>query len=194
LTREIDLRDVDQATLRFDAWYDIERDWDYAYVAASTNAGATWLTLPGQHTTADNPTGASYGHGYTGTSGGWVSEEIDLSDFAGRQVLIRFEYVTDDSANQVGFAVDNIALHRGETAEAVPLDDGWQAEGFRIVSGPLMQRFIVQLIDGTGAVTAFEPGPGNTVEVSLSGPATVVIAAITRGTAEAASYSWSLSP
>ena len=194
LTREIDLRGVDQATLRFDAWYDIERDWDYAYVAASTDSGTTWVTLPGQHTTADNPTGASYGHGYTGTSGGWVSEEIDLSEFAGRQVLIRFEYVTDDSANQVGFAVDNIALHRGDTAEAVPLDGGWLTEGFSIVDGPLQQRFIVQLIDGAGTVTTFEPGPGNTVEIGLSGPATVVIAAITRGTAEAASYSWSLSP
>lgn len=194
LTRQIDLRGIDEATLRFDAWYDIERDWDYAYVAASTDDGATWLTLPGQHTTADNPTGASFGHGYTGSSGGWITEEVDLSEFAGRQVLIRFEYVTDDSANQVGFAVDNIALHRGGVADAVPLDSDWQAEGFRIVDGPLQQRFIVQLIDGAGAVTAFEPGTDNVVEISLSGPATIVIAAITRGTAEPAPYSWSLSP
>ncbi|MCI0831652.1 MAG: immune inhibitor A [Chloroflexi bacterium] len=194
LTREIDLRDIDDASLRFDAWYEIERDWDYAYVAASTDDGATWLTLPGQRTTADNPTGASFGHGYTGTSGGWIREEIDLSEFAGQRILIRFEYVTDDSANQVGFAVDNMALDRGGFTEAVRLDSGWQAAGFRIVDGPLQQRFIVQLIDEAGAVTAVEAGADNVVEINLSGPSTVVIAAITRGTTEAASYSWSLSP
>ena len=189
LTREIDLRDIDDASLRFDAWYEIERDWDYAYVAASTDDGATWLTLPGQRTTADNPTGASFGHGYTGTSGGWIREEIDLSEFAGQRILIRFESVTDDSANQVGFAVDNIALDRGGFTEAVRLDSGWQAAGFRIVDGPLQQRFIVQLIDEAGAVTAVEAGADNVVEINLSGPSTVVIAAITRGTTEAASYS-----
>ena len=102
--------------------------------------------------------------------------------------------MTDDSANQVGFAVDNMALDRGGFTEAVRLDSGWQAAGFRIVDGPLQQRFIVQLIDEAGAVTAVEAGADNVVEINLSGPPTVVIAAITRGTTEAASYSWSLSP
>ena len=110
LTREIDLRGVGEATLRFDAWYDIESGWDYAYVVASVDGGATWRTLPGTHTTADDPTGASFGHGYTGASDGWLAEEIDRAEFTGRQVLIRFEYVTDDSANRTGFAVDNIEV------------------------------------------------------------------------------------
>jgi len=194
LTRQIDLRDVDEATLRFDAWYDIERGWDYAYVAASTDDGATWRTLPGQHTTADNPTGASFGHSYTGASGGWIKEEIDLSEFAGRQVLIRFEYVTDDSANQTGFVVDNIEVQKSSFVDAAEPDGGWQTEGFRIVDGPLQQRFIVQFIDGDGEVASVRPGSDNVVEIELSGPTTIVIAAITRGTAEPASYSWSLSP
>ncbi|MCH7485329.1 MAG: immune inhibitor A, partial [Chloroflexi bacterium] len=194
LTRQVDLRDVNQATLRFDTWYAIERGWDYAYVAASTDDGATWRTLPGQRTTADNPTGASFGHGYTGTSGGWITEEIDLSDFAGRQVLIRFEYVTDDSTNQTGFAVDNIELQKSDFVDAARLDGGWQAEGFRIVDEPLQQRFIVQFIDSDGEVASVRPGSDNVVEVELSGPTTVVIAAITRVTTEPASYSWSLSP
>jgi len=194
LTRLIDLREVDEAILRFDAWYDIERDWDYAYVAASTDDGATWITLPGKHTTSDNPTGASFGHGYTGTIGGWISDEVDLSGFAGRQVLIRFEYVTDDSANQTGFAVDNIAVPEIGLEDGAETATGWQAEGFRRITGPLQQRFIVQFIDGDGEVTVVRPGPDNVVEVELTGPTTIVIAAITRGTAELALYAWSLSP
>ncbi len=192
LTREIDLRDSREATLRFDTWYEIERGWDYAYVAASTDDGATWQALPGQHTSADNPVGASYGAGYTGASGGWVTDEIDLSEFAGQQALIRFEYVTDDSANEAGFAADNIVLRTD--AGTTVLDGGWQAEGFRAVERPLTQRFVVQTIDSAGGVASVPLAQGNVAEIRLDAPATVVIAAITRGTAEPASYSWSLSP
>ncbi|RLC55620.1 MAG: hypothetical protein DRI30_07270, partial [Chloroflexi bacterium] len=194
MTRLIDLRDTSEATLTFDAWYDIERDWDYAYVAASTDDGATWTTLPGKHTTEDNPTAASFGHGYTGESGGWISDEVDLSEFSGRQVLVRFEYVTDDSVSQTGFAVDNVTVPEIGLEDAAESDSGWQAEGFRIVDGPLQQRFVIQFIDDEGEVTSVWPGPDNVVEVELSGPTTIVIAAITRGTTELALYDWSLSP
>src|SRR5205085_178099 len=52
LTREVDLSGVARATLRFSAWYDLERDFDYTYVAASTDGGLSWVTLPGQNTSA----------------------------------------------------------------------------------------------------------------------------------------------
>lgn len=196
LTRQIDLRDVDEATLRFDAWYDIERGWDYAYVAASTDDGATWRTLPGQHTTADNPTGASFGHGYTGASSGWITEEIDLSEFAGRKVLIRFEYVTDDSANEVGFAVDNIAVPEIGLEDGAETAAGWQAEGFRRVTSPLKQEWLVQAIYGDGEVYAIDVGEDGSGGLLFddSRETVIVIAAITRGTTEPASYAWSLSP
>ena len=35
-------------------------------------------------------------------------------------------------------------------------------------------------------------GPGNRVEVALDGPATIVVAAVSEGTTEAATYRWSL--
>ncbi len=191
LTREIDLTDASEATFRFDAWYEIERGWDYAYVAASTDNGATWTTLPGQHTSTADPVGASYGAGYTGASGGWITDEIDLSEFTGRRILIRFEYVTDDSANETGFAADNIELRTD--AGTTVLNGGWLAEGFRAVEGPLPQRFVVQTIDGAGGVASVPLAQGNVAEIRLDVSATVVVAAITRGTAEPTSYSWSLS-
>ena len=40
----------------------------------------------------------------------WVSEQIDLSPFAGKQILLRFEYVTDGALNKPGFLLDNIAI------------------------------------------------------------------------------------
>jgi hypothetical protein len=41
-------------------------------------------------------------------------------------------------------------------------------------------------------VRRLEPGPGNRLEVALGGPATIIVAAVTEGTTEAATYRWSL--
>ncbi|UCC64924.1 MAG: immune inhibitor A, partial [Anaerolineae bacterium] len=153
LTRAFDLSGLTTATLQAWLWYDIEADWDYAYVAISDDGGETWHLLPGQHTTISNPQGNSLGHAYTGISGGgedpeWVLEEIDLSAYAGREVLLRFEYITDDAVNRVGFCVDDVAIPElGYAHDAERGDDGWDGEGFVRTDNILPQRFIVQLIE-----------------------------------------------
>ena len=35
-----------QAIFSFDAYWDIEEDWDYGFFEVSTDGGATWTTLP----------------------------------------------------------------------------------------------------------------------------------------------------
>ena len=194
LTREIDLTDVEAATLRYDAWYEIEEGWDYAYVAASTDDGATWTALPGQHTTTDDPVGNSYGPAYTGFSDFWVSEEIDLSAYAGSEVLIRFEYITDDSAYLTGFAVDNIEVPETGFADSADDAEGWDAEGFRTVDGPLRQAFRILLIGDDGSVTTPGLDSSNAFGFTAAAPVTVAVIATTRGTTELARYSWTLSP
>jgi hypothetical protein len=152
LTRTVDLRGVDRATLEFSAWYDIERDYDYAYVMVSTDGGTTWATLPGQHTTTSDPNGANYGHGYTGRSGGgreavWVRERIDLSPYAGREILLRFALVTDDAYNAPGFAFDDLSIPEIGLADDAEQDDrNWISEGF-VRGAPLVpQRIIARLV------------------------------------------------
>ena len=103
LTCQVDLRPVSAATLTFSTWYETEAAWDYAYVAASSDGGQTWRTLPGQHTTDFDPVALAYGPGYTGDSGQWLQERVDLTPLAGQEILIRFEYITDDSTNLGGF-------------------------------------------------------------------------------------------
>ena len=39
LEREFDLSGVESATLEFWMWYEIEEDWDYAFVSVSTDDG-----------------------------------------------------------------------------------------------------------------------------------------------------------
>jgi hypothetical protein len=131
LTREVDLSEVSEVTLRFAAWYSTERDYDYAGVAVSTDGGCSWRTLPGKHTTDSNPLGQNLGHGFTGKSDDWVDEEMDLSAFAGQKVLLRFFYVTDQSYHASGFAVDDVSIPQiGFFDDAEGDDAAWRAEGF----------------------------------------------------------------
>jgi bacillopeptidase F (M6 metalloprotease family) len=79
--------------------FDLEKDYDYLYVTVSED-GQSWKILKTPSGTDKNPSGNSYGWGYTGLSGSgksaeWVQESVDLSEFAGKKVQLRFEYVTD---------------------------------------------------------------------------------------------------
>ncbi len=159
LTRAFDLSDVSEATLEFWAWYDIEKDWDYAYVEISTDGGETWEILTTPSGTPTNPNGNSFGWAYTGKSGGggaaeWIQERIDISPYAGQEVLIRFEYITDDAVNRPGFVVDDIAIPEidyfsdleEDDGLALSLSNGWDPAGFIRHANVLPQRWLVQMV------------------------------------------------
>jgi immune inhibitor A len=150
LTRRFDLGDVSQATLRFWTWYDIEAGWDYGYVMVSNDDGATWSILRGDLSTDANPHGNSYGWSYTGLSGEgpvWVEESISLDDFAGQQILVRFEYITDDALNSPGWAIDDISIPElGYRDDVEAGTAGWQAEGFVQTGNFVPQEHLVQVI------------------------------------------------
>ena len=195
LTREIDLRDAEKATLRFKTWYAIEDGWDYGYVAVSTDQGETWTALRGTQTTGYNPVDAAYGPGYTGESGGWIQEEADLSAYAGENVLLRFEYITDDATNQTGLAIDDIEIPEIEYSDDASGDGDWEIEGFVRVTGPMEQRFIVQKIEGTRdapVVTEVELDSENRGEIAIGESTVIVISGATANTAEKARYEWSV--
>lgn len=156
LTREIDLRGVTQATLRFKSWFDIEQDYDYAGVAVSADGGCHWQSLPGRFTTDTNPVGQNLGHGFTGQSGSgatptWVEEDMDLSPYAGQVILLRFYYVTDQSYHGPGFAVDDIAIPEIGFADDVETDAGWVAQGFLRTVNATALDWAVQVVAFTGA-------------------------------------------
>jgi hypothetical protein len=195
LTREFDLSDVDTATLRFRTWYEIEDGWDYGYVAVSTDDGETWTALAGNETTTYDPVQGAYGPGYTGESGGWVPEEVDLSAYAGEEILLRFEYVTDDATNQTGLAIDDIEIKEIGYSDDASDDGDWEVEGFVRVTGPIEQRFIVQKIEGprdAPVVTEIELDSENRGEIPLGESTVIVVSGATPNTAEKAHYEWSL--
>ncbi|MGC8877836.1 MAG: hypothetical protein ACP5R2_01260 [Anaerolineae bacterium] len=156
LTRSFDLSHVTEATLEFWIWYDIEAGWDFAYVEVSDDGGKTWTILPGRYTRTDNPSGNSFGAAWTGISGDgevsqWVHEQVDLSPYVGRPVLVRFEYITDDAVSRAGLMLDDIAIPQiGYFDDIEAGDGGWVARGFVRVDNVLPQRYLVQVIQQKG--------------------------------------------
>jgi hypothetical protein len=200
LTREFDLSKVNRATLTFWAWYDIEPDFDYAYVEVSADGGRTWTILKGQTTTDKNPNEANLGQGYTGKSNGWIQESVDLTPYVGKKVLVRFEYITDQALTEPGFILDDITIpdaERGYTHDAESSDDGWQAAGFVRIANVLPQRFIVQVIEtgDTPVVRRMELDGQQRGTITVKGlgggkSAILVICGATPFTTETASYTY----
>ena len=203
LTRNFDLRGLEEATLEFWLWYDIEDDYDYAYVEVSTDGGRTWSILRGQYTADTNPYGNNFGHGYTGVSGGgddpiWVQEQIDLTPYVGREVMIRFEYITDDSYNDTGLCLDDIAIPELGYSYDAETYDGWEAEGYILSNNWLPQEWIVQVIEFGAETTIKElelhEGQQGQLVVENFGSevdrAVLVVSAVAPATTEIASYEY----
>ncbi|MDK2981314.1 MAG: immune inhibitor [Chloroflexota bacterium] len=142
LSRSFDFSAVNgPIAMSYWAWYDIERDYDYAYLTASTD-GENWQILDTSTCTTDNPTGASYGCGLNGASGGWVQETVDLSAFAGQTVTLQFEYITDAAVNGEGLLVDDVRIDALDYAADFEEDNGgWEAAGFVRISNELPQAY-----------------------------------------------------
>ncbi len=204
LTREFDLSAVDRATFQMWTWYSIEDKYDFAYVQVSDDGGQTWTILPGKHTVEDNTTGNSFGPGYTGQSEGWILDEIDLSAYAGKRVLVRLEYITDDAVNYPGFFVDDIAIPEiGYQSDFESDDGGWQSEGWIRTDNVLNQRWLLQIIEGdrrevsVRRVAVDGEGIGRTAidNLGVNGRAAVlVISALAPVTTEVAPYEFTLEP
>ena len=171
LTREFDLIDVSAPiTFSYQTWYNIEQDWDYLYLEASTD-GQNWQILKTPSSTDYNPSGQSYGWAYTGASSGWIQEEVDLSQFSGQKVQLRFEYVTDLAVNEEGLLLDDVRVDAINYASDFETDDGgWAADGFVRVQNVLPQTYGVSLIlkSDTTTVTPIELSLDNTAEIPLS--------------------------
>lgn len=151
LTRAFDLRNIDSAQLDYRVWYDLEADWDYAYLTVSTDNGTTWQILSTPEMNNSNPVGRAYGIGYTGQSQTWLEQSVSLDAFVGQEILLRFEMVTDDALNHVGIALDDIKIDAIGYSSDFENDGGnWQSEGWILTDNRLPQRAWVQVVEHRG--------------------------------------------
>jgi hypothetical protein len=177
LSRRVDLRHVDSATLSFSVYHDIEAGYDFAYVFVSEDDGLTWQPLvsdnmAGTDVQDDPSVSALTDRFYTGFSGGWLQEEFDLSPYAGKQIMIRVAYVTDLIHTLGGIALDNISIPEIDFYDdAEELQEGWMAHGFERIRATIPQTWHLQLIsfpDGDPHVQKLQIDPVNSLSLSLT--------------------------
>ncbi|MBI3362791.1 MAG: immune inhibitor A [Chloroflexi bacterium] len=206
LTRAFDFTNATgPIALDYWAWHEIESDFDYAYLEVSTDGGARWTTLKTPSGTDTDPNGNNYGWGYTDVSGGgdhgeWIDERVDLSGYAGKKILLRFEYVTDDALTRPGFMLDDISIPEISYSEGFEKGDGgWEPAGWARADNNLPQAFRVQLIE-FGSQTrvvplALDKNGSATVDLDLGGgvdSVVLVVSGTTPITTELASYQFEL--
>jgi len=154
LTRAFDLSQVSgEVQLDYWVWFDIEEGWDYLYLQVSDDGGESWEILTTPSGTDEDPSGNSFGWAYTAASGGgsqadWIEESIDLSDYAGQEILLRFEYVTDAAVNGEGLLLDDIRIDAIGYYEGFETGDGeWEPAGFVRIYNRLPQTYRLALIE-----------------------------------------------
>ena len=126
--------------------YNIEQDWDYAYLTVNGNPVAT------NRSTNTNPNSQNFGNGITGVQGAWGDLTADLSAFAGQTVTLGFRYWTDGAqqgqpgvSSVPGLQVDDIAV-TGQATDGAESNTGWtfapaDGSGFRVTTGTETQEY-----------------------------------------------------
>jgi hypothetical protein len=161
LTHSFDLTSYSgPLTLNYWTWYDIENGWDYVYLEASTD-GENWKILTTPSGTNMDPQGSNFDWGYTGYSGGkptpvWINEMVDLSQYAGQNLTLRFEYVTDSNVTGEGFLLDDLSIPEIGYSNDFETDTaGWQADGWARIQNVLPQNYKLALIS-SGDTTSIQ--------------------------------------
>lgn len=195
-------------TLNYWTWYDIEEGYDQVYLLASPDNGASWQILNTPSGSLKDLSGNSFGWAYTGQSGdsepaSWILETVDLSEFAGKSVEIRFEYVTDAAVNGSGLVLDDISIPEiGYQSDFEAGTGGWTPQGFVRVQNLLPQTYRLAVIE-YGTTSLFNRSPTRVSNYTLNGnnqlelnfrvgeevkEVILVVSGTTRITREAATY------
>lgn len=196
LTQEFDFTGVSAPiSLRYETWYDLEVDYDYVYLLAAAD-GENWQLVSTPSCSSQNLTGNNYGCGYNGYSGGWIDQEVDLSEYAGKEVTLSFEYITDEAVTAEGFLLDNISIDAaGYLADFETDAGGWLTEGFVNIENRIPQSFLVTILDTSGRspVQKYALNAGEVLSVTLAPQSTgqtyvVIVSGSTRFTRQEAEY------
>lgn len=118
--------------------YNIETDFDYAYVEAQV--GGTWTPVTTNLSSTTDPNGNNPTHtGITGTSAGYASGAwVDLTaTLPAGTTAVRFAYTNDPAEFGAGFGVDSVAV------DGTPVPDAaWTLNDFqKAVNGVVTQSF-----------------------------------------------------
>ncbi len=147
LANPITLAPGTNAVLQFAHRYATENTFDGGVLEYSVDGGTNWFDilaagggvpanaqrfLQGGYTGTlstswDNPIGGR--QAWSGTSGTFVTSRVDLADFGGRSVLLRFRFGSDRSVSATGWWIDDIRVSEGTACGPVIIEEIF-ADGF----------------------------------------------------------------
>jgi len=130
LAEAIDLAGYSAPRLSFWTRYEIETNWDCGMVQISMDGGSSWTSLKGLYTDPGSGTGAQVKNipVYHGFQTDWVQEDIDLSAYSGKSILLRFTLESDNYVEYDGWYIDDIRIYyysmeNYTSADAKPLTE-----------------------------------------------------------------------
>ena len=86
----------------------------------------------------------SFGPGYTGAAEDWHHESVRLDQWAGQEVMLRFQYITDAAVHDHGLCLRDLRVSGDGTPTALDLE--WVPNGFVWTNNLVRQSFIVQVV------------------------------------------------
>lgn len=105
----------DRPVLRFYQQYDTQAGVDGGYIEISENGGSTWSGVNGKFLRNGYPAKLQYAtfvlpnlEAFSGNSNGWISSYIDLSDYVGKDIVVRFKYGSNDKIGGNGWFIDDL--------------------------------------------------------------------------------------
>jgi pimeloyl-ACP methyl ester carboxylesterase len=78
-------------------WFQTESGYDYGYIRISTDGGNTWSTLSSRD-----------------GSSGWRQYQVDVTQYANRQVRLGFQFTSDVAITYLGWYIDNVQIVRND--------------------------------------------------------------------------------
>jgi PKD repeat protein len=135
----IDLSNAYAAKISFYAKWNIEADYDYVQFQVSTDGGSTWIGQCGNYTNAGTSANGSVQPNnqpvYDGIMTNWVLEEINLSDYLGQVIKVRFQLRSDNGTRKDGFYFDDFSIYYNNQGPAVTPTAQFTTAGSVVCSG-----------------------------------------------------------
>ena len=104
------LNNVKSAWISFKTKWNTENGYDSVAFEVSDNGGNTWTPQCGEFTNLGSPYQIINKPIYDGNSYGWKFEKISLSNYVGKNIIIRFRLITDSGVAEDGVYLDDIKL------------------------------------------------------------------------------------
>jgi len=184
--RIIDMRNSLHGYLTFQAKWHIEGGWDYVQLMASPVNQNDWSPLCGLYTregSSDQDEGQPL---WDGLQSNWVDERVDLNDYAGQRIKLKFRLVSDQFVTYDGFYFDDLefAVLQDPNAE-IPIDTGyvdsvvsvgqelWNEDAFTLFPNPAVDAVRIESNKIDALVEVFDINGRRVLSRSIKNKATI---------------------